>query len=139
MNLLKSYGWLATLGLILLWFCAVDWKSATPPEPVVSSEHQEMYEALSQFSSSVGDQSRIRTNAAATFTEGDMDRFNQLIVAGDVVGIREMERDARVVTIFGGTPCTIVDLGFTTSEVRPIEGTWKNRSLFVASNLIDNL
>lgn len=75
-------------------------------------------------------------NVYVATSESAYDRFTDLAVAGDVIGINHMLASGELLVTPSGTSCTVISRGFLVTEVRITEGVHRGRSAFVASERV---
>jgi hypothetical protein len=87
-----------------------------------------------------GDEVPLRTpsgdDVPVTATKADFDRLVTLAVAKDTDGIRKMLTERRSWSVPNGTRCRVIQIGFTTYEIRFLEGSHQGESGWVASDFV---
>lgn len=74
--------------------------------------------------------------ALVATSEAAFDRFMKIAVANDTLGIAEMVLSGSLLKVDRGTKVTIIDRGFTKTEVRILEGDHFGESGWVASEFV---
>lgn len=85
----------------------------------------------------VGENGRLKDPGWLAVTREGNERLEQLIVAGDTVGIAKMVESFQVLLPGGGTKVLVIDRGVFDREVRVLEGPYAGRSGWINSERLN--